>query len=173
VIQIGCVCANAEWLLLPPRRAPALPEEKEPQMSDTISSNERRLRRRVDDLWSRLQTAWLQIPLQHGAGRTSPTWEVFSERFDRCFRHVSLYVGRRVNDRESLECIVREALADNLRLFIEPCDAREEMRRLKASADRLIALGALIDPVAGTPVSGDERDDWARHHAITTRPVRG
>jgi len=137
---------------------------------DTISRNERSVRRRVDELWSRLQTTWLQIPLRQGAGLESPTWEAFSERFDRCFRRVSLYVGRRVNDRESLEQIVREVLADNLALFIEPCDNEEEMRRLKASADRLLALGASIETGADTRARRD--DDWALHHAITATAVR-
>jgi len=138
---------------------------------DTVSSHERSLSRRVDDLWSRLQTTWLQIPFRQGARLEGPTWEVFSERFDRCFRRVSLYVGRRVNDRESLEQIVRAVLCDNLALFIEPCDAQQEMRRLKASADRMLALGAPIDRDAGTPASGGN-NDWALHHAITARCVR-
>ena len=54
-------------------------------------SLERRERRFVwptheDTLESRspLQPTWLQIPLHKGAGRTSPPWEVFSKRFDRC-----------------------------------------------------------------------------------------
>jgi len=128
-------------------------------MPDTVASNERRLRRRVDDLWTRLQTTWLKIPVRSDVGQTSPTWEVFSERFDRCFRRVSLYVGRRVNDRESLERIVREVLGENLDLFIAHCDEREETERLRASADRLLAPGTLAVR--------------ARHYDVPTRHELG
>ena len=87
----------------------------------------------------------------NAAGRTSPTWEVFSERFDRCFRRVSFYVGRRVSDRETLERIVTRVLVENRELFIAPCDQLEELKCLKASADRLLALGVAASPGAGTP----------------------
>ena len=119
-------------------------------MSDAISRKERRLRQRNDGLWLRLHTTWLRIPPRKGAGSTSPTWEVFSERFDRCFRRVSFYVSRRASDRESLERIVTEVLAENLDLFIAQCDEREELTRLKASADRLLALEAATSSGAGT-----------------------
>jgi hypothetical protein len=121
------------------QNAPALPEEND--MTDAISSTQRRVPPSSDELWSRLQTVWLQIP-QIGSGRPSPTWEVFSERFDRCFRRVSFYVSRRVNDRESFARIVMEVLAGNLELFIGQCSELEELKRLKVSADRLLALGA-------------------------------
>ena len=132
---------------------------------DTVSSNERRLRRRVDDLWSRLQKTWLQIPLRQSAELALPTWEVFSEHFDRCFRRVSLYVGRHVSDRTSLEQIVRRVLSQNIGLFIEPCDAQEEMTRLKASADRMLALRPLIDPGARAPASGATTKRYLREDA--------
>lgn len=112
-------------------------------MTDAISSKERRP---SDELWSHLQTAWLEIPLRRGAGPTIPTWEDFSERLDRYFRYVSLYVGQRVNDRKSFRHIVTEVLTESLDLFMTPCDEREELRCLKASADRLIALGAATIP---------------------------
>jgi len=130
-------------------------------MIDAISSKKRRLDQRSDGLWSRLRTAWLEIPLRKGAGRTSPTWEVFSERFDRCFRRVSFYVSRRVSDRETLERIVTEVLAENLDLFIAQCDQLEELKRLKASADRLLALGAASSLGPGTLSSAREHDACA------------
>ena len=129
-----CGCSTQE--------APALPEENDSPVTDAISSKQRCLPQSGDELWSRLQTVWLQIPLQKGAGGPSPTWEVFSERFDRCFRRVSFYVSRRVNDRESFARIVKEVLAGNLELFIGQCSELDELTRLKASADRLLALGA-------------------------------
>jgi len=127
-------------------------------MDDAISKKERRLRQRSDELWLRIQTAWLEIPLRQGAGPTGPTWEVFAERFERCFRHVSSYVARRVADRESFERIVTKVLAGNLDLLTAPCHEREEMKRLRASADRLLALRAASSPDAGTPSFGRELD---------------
>jgi hypothetical protein len=44
-----------------------------------------------------------------------------------------------VNDRDSLRHIVTEVLAESWDLFIAPCDEREELKRLKTSADRLLA----------------------------------
>jgi hypothetical protein len=120
-------------------------------MTDTVSSGRRRLGRRLDGLWSRLRTAWLQVSLGKAAGRTSPTFEVFSERFDRCFRRTSFYVSRRVSDRETLERIVTRVLVENLELFNAQCDPLEEVGRLKASADRLLALEAATSPGAVTP----------------------
>jgi hypothetical protein len=48
-------------------------------MTDSIS---RRERRPNDEPWPDLRTVWLEI-------EALPTWEDFSERFDRCFRHIS------------------------------------------------------------------------------------
>ena len=127
-------------------------------MTDPISSQQRRLRQSSDDLLSRLETVSLQFPPRKDAERTSPTWEVFSECFDRCFRRVSFYVSRRVNDRESFERIVTEILAGNLDLLIAPCSELEELKRLKASADRLLALGASTSLDAETPSSAGEHD---------------
>jgi len=109
-------------------------------MTDATS---RRERRPSDELWSDLQTAWLEIP-------AIASWEDFSERLDRCFRHVSLYAGRHVNDRERLRQIVTEVLTGSLDLFMAPREEREELQRLNASADRLLALGAPTLPGAGT-----------------------
>jgi hypothetical protein len=79
-----------------------------------------------------------------------PTWEDFSERFDRCFRHVSLYVGQHVNNHERLGQIVTEVLTGSLDLFMVPRDEREELQRLNASADRFLALGAPTPRGTGT-----------------------
>jgi len=120
----------------------AVPEEIDSPVTDAISRSQQRVLQRSDELWSRLQTVWLQIPLENCAGRPSPTWEVFSERFDRCFRRVCSHVSRHVNDRERFERIVTEVLAGNPELFISPYSELEEFKRLKASADRLLAPGA-------------------------------
>jgi hypothetical protein len=136
--------------------APALPVENDSPMTDAISSKQRLVPQRSDELWSRLQTVWLEIPHRKGAGRPSPTWEVFSERFDRCFRRVSFYVSRRVNDRESFARIVTEVLAVNLELFIGQCSELEELKRLKASADRLLALAGSTGLGADTFSPADE-----------------
>jgi len=130
-------------------------------MTDAISSKQRRLRQRSDELWSRLQNVWLQLPVRKGAGRSSPTWDVFSDRFERCFRRVSFYVGRRVNDRESFERIVTDVLAGNLDLLIAQYGEMEELKRLKASADRLLALEAATSPGAGTSSFGHEHNVFA------------
>jgi len=118
---------------------PHNPEREIDKLANAISSKEPNA---SDELWSDLQTAWLEIPAR-------PTWEDFTERFDRCFRHVSLYVGRHVNDRKRLRQIVTEVLTGSLDLFMAPRDEREELQRLNASADRLIALRAPTLPGAG------------------------
>jgi len=118
-------------------------------MTDTVSSTkERRLRQSSDELWSWLQLAWLRIPPRNGGGQTSLTWDVFSERFDRCFQRASSYVKQRVSDRETLARIVTAVLIENLELFLTPCGEREEMKRLTASADRLLLLEAATSPAA-------------------------
>ena len=117
------------------------------------ASNKRPLRQRLDGLWSQLHAAWLQIQLGRAAGRTSPTWEVFSERFDRCFRRVSFYVSRRVSDRETRERIVTRVLVENRELFIGQWDQLEEVKRLKASADRILALEVATSTGAVPPAA--------------------
>jgi hypothetical protein len=64
-----------------------------------------------------------------------------------------------VNDRESLTRIVTEVLSGNLDLFIAQYGELDEMRRLKESADRLLALGAAISPGVGTR-------SFAREHEV-------
>ena len=96
--------------------------------------------------WSLLRTEWLHIPVSPDAGRASPTWGVFAERFERCLRSVSSYVSQRVNDRERLERVVTEVVAENLHLLVAQLDAREELACLMAAADRLIVQRAVPDP---------------------------
>lgn len=112
-------------------------------MTEAIPRRERNARHPSNELGSDLQTAWLEIP-------GIATWEDFSERFDRCFRHVSLYVGKHVNDGKRHRQIVTEVLTGSLDLFMAPRDEREELQRLNASADRLLARGALTLPGVGT-----------------------
>lgn len=95
----------------------------------------------ADEFWSEFQTFGLEIPVRRGAPPTAVTWEIFSERFDRSFRMLASYVGRRVNDHDRFKCILVEVLTGNLDLFTTPCEDREKAARLlKDSADRLIAL---------------------------------
>lgn len=111
-------------------------------MPDAISREQRRQR----GLWSQIQMAWLQIPLPNRSWRSIPTWRVFSERFERCLRRVSFYVNRRVSDRDTVGRIVTRVLVENPDLFIAHSDELEELRRLQASADRLLALDAATSP---------------------------
>lgn len=104
-------------------------------MAHVISSNERRL---GAELRSDLRAPRLEVLLREGAKPTTPSWEVFSKRLDRCYRHVAFYVGQRVDDRERLRQIVSEVLAGSLDLLLTPRDEQEELRRLEASADRLL-----------------------------------
>ena len=113
-------------------------------MPDAISRAQRRQRA----LLAQIQTAWLRIPLPKRSLRSIPTWRVFSERFERCLRRVSFYVNRRVRDRDIVGRIVTRVLVDNPDLFIAHFDELEELRRLEASADRLLALEAAISPGA-------------------------
>lgn len=130
-------------------------------MSNAISSKQRRLRLNGDCPWSQLQTDFLQIPVHKGAGRPTPTWEVFSERFDRCLRRVSFYVSRRVSDRETLGRIVTRVLVENLDFFVAPSDEPEELKRLRASADQLLALEAATSPDAVAPSSARQRGGFS------------
>jgi len=111
----------------------------------------RKEHRSSDELRSDLMTAWLEFPVREGAGPKPPSWAAFSKHLDRCFQQVSLYVEQRVTDRERLRQIVTDVLAGSLDLFITPCDEREELRRLKASADRLLTIGTPVAPGDGAP----------------------
>jgi hypothetical protein len=85
---------------------------------------------------------WLDVPLGRYPGQKVPTWGALAERYDRCLGRVEYYVGRRVQDRGSSERIVAEALERNLDLLVAEHDELEELRRLRATADRLIATSA-------------------------------
>jgi hypothetical protein len=99
-------------------------------------------------LWSQVQTAWLQIPLPKCPWLAIPTWQVFAERFERCLRRTSFYVNRRVSDRGARGRIVTQVLVENPGLFVAHFDELEELRRLEASANRLLALEAAASPDA-------------------------
>ena len=114
-----------------------------------MSSERQRLRQRSDELWARLQTTCVQISFDKGEAHASPTFGVFAERFDRCFRRVSCYVAARVNDRERFERVVTEALAENLGVCIAQLGELEELKRLRTSADRLLARLAQNDSTSG------------------------
>jgi hypothetical protein len=113
-------------------------------MPHDVSREARRLR----GLWSQIQTGWLQIPLPESSWRSVPTWQVLSERFERCLRRVSFYVNRRVGNHDVRGRIVTRVLIENPDLFVAHCDELEELRRLEASADRLLALEAASNPGA-------------------------
>lgn len=91
----------------------------------------------------RLMRGWLDIPLGRCAGRTVPTWGALAERYDRCLGRVAFYVGQRVRDRGSLERIMAEAIEGNLDLLVADHDELDELRRLRATVDRLIATSAV------------------------------
>ena len=99
----------------------------------------------------------------------TPTWEDFSERFDRCFRRVSYYVGRRVTDCESIERIVTEVLTGSADLLIAQRSELEEIKCLKASADRLLALETAISSGASPSSPPCEPGVLAAAFATVTR----
>jgi hypothetical protein len=55
-----------------------------------------------------------------------------------------------VSDRETLERIVTRVLVENRELFVAQCNRLEELKRLKASADRLLLLEVATSPGAVT-----------------------
>lgn len=85
---------------------------------------------------------WLEVPLGRRAGPVVPTWGAVAERFDRCSGRVAFYVTQRVTDRRTIDRIVTETVESNLDLLVADCDELEELRRLRATVDRLIARGA-------------------------------
>ncbi len=91
-------------------------------------------------------TWWLDVPLGKSAGPGTPTWEAFAERFERCFGRAAFYVARRVEDRRTLDRIVARTLESNLDLLVEDHDELEELRRIRAAADRLMATSAVEGP---------------------------
>jgi len=83
----------------------------------------------------------LELPVGRRSGRKVPTWGAVAERFDRCLGRVSLYVGERIHDPGFCGRIVAGAIEGNLDLLVTEHGEREELRRLTATADRLIATG--------------------------------
>jgi hypothetical protein len=159
VLRVGCRVRNSSAAPAA-QQAPALTGKDDRQMTDAISTSNRRLRERGDALWSLLQTTSLQIPLRKDARHTSPTWAEFSERFDRCFRAVCDHVNGRVIDNAVLRHIVTRVLTENMDLFIAQHDDPDELERVRASADRLLGLGA----AATIPGAGTFSD--AREHSV-------
>lgn len=93
--------------------------------------------------WSLLRTQWLDVPTGADAGHANLTWAAFSEVFEGCLQGVARHVGRRVDDRSSLEAVVTAVLVDNLDVLVSPLGEQERLGRLFAAADRLIARRAL------------------------------
>lgn len=90
-------------------------------------------------------TWWLDVPLGQRAGPGTPTWGSLAKRFERCSGRAAFYVAQRVDDRETLERILTKTLESNLDLLVEDHDELEELRRLRATADRLIATSVMED----------------------------
>ena len=88
-------------------------------------------------------TWYLDIPLGRPSARRGPTGALLAERFQRCFGRVAFYVGQRVHDREACERIVAQAIEGNLDLLVSEHGELDELRRLRATADRLIATSAV------------------------------
>jgi hypothetical protein len=81
---------------------------------------------------------WLQIPLGLHSEREVPTWGALAERYARCLGRAAFYVGRRVPDPGASARIVTMALERNVDLLLAEHGELEELRRLRATADRLI-----------------------------------
>jgi len=75
----------------------------------------------------------------------------FSNAFERCFARVHAHVARHTDNRESLERIVSAVLVENLELLMGRCDEAQEIRRLRRSADRLIALEEVRPKIRRAP----------------------
>ncbi len=84
-------------------------------------------------------TSWLDVPLGRHSRSAEMTWGSLAERFDRCTGRAAFYVGQRVQDRRAYECIVKEILTRNVDLLVAEDDELEELRRLRTTADCLIA----------------------------------
>ena len=89
------------------------------------------------------------------------TTELFASGYERWFEPLYAYVKRYVAGPQIRDRIVREVLATNLDLFIGRRDEALEVRRLEATADRLIA-----DAVTEAEVFIDRR----RKERISRRP---
>ena len=67
------------------------------------------------------------------------TAELLAQGYQRWFAPLHLYVSRHVAGSQVRERIVREVLATNLDLLVGRQEEALEVRRLEATADRLIA----------------------------------
>jgi len=83
---------------------------------------------------------WLDLPIDPIPGEKAPTWEAVAERYDRCLARLVSYVGRHVRDAEAADLVVAAALRQNVHLLVAEPDELGELRCLRQSADRLIAL---------------------------------
>lgn len=92
--------------------------------------------------WSLLRTPWLNVPIGTDPVHAGLTWRAFSEVFEGCLRDVARHVGRRVDDRSSLEGIVTAVLVDNLDILVSSLGEQERLGRLLTAADLLIARRA-------------------------------
>jgi hypothetical protein len=93
-----------------------------------------------DENWLLIRDSWLDIPLGPDTGQPNPTWEVFSENFERHLQKASEYVSLHVSDRGTLERIVTRVVVTSPGLMNRQTGGRLDMPHLHASADRLIAL---------------------------------
>lgn len=73
------------------------------------------------------------------AARVPTTTDLLARGYERWFTPLYAYVSRHVAGSHVRERIVREVLATNLDLLIGRRDEALEVRRLEATADRLIA----------------------------------
>lgn len=79
-------------------------------------------------------------PFARAPERAMPTTtELLASGYQRWFEPLYVYVSRYVAGPQVRERIVREVLATNLDLLIGRRDEALELRRLEATADRLIA----------------------------------
>jgi len=91
-------------------------------------------------------TWWIDVPLGHPAESAAPTWGSLAERFERCSGRAAFYVAQRIDDRPTFERILAQTLESNLDLLVGEHNELEELRRLRATADRLIATSHIEDP---------------------------
>ena len=84
-----------------------------------------------------------RTPSDASAGATvrsiPSTTELFASGYQRWFAPLHAYVSRHIEARQVRERIVREVLSENLDLLVGRRDAASEIRRLEATANRLIA----------------------------------
>lgn len=89
---------------------------------------------------------------------TSVTRREFCVAFERCFDRVYAYVERRVEDRSTCERIVEQVLTARIDLLVDPRDDERDLRRLKDTTDRWIALLAVRPGPPGPRLAAREAD---------------